>query len=86
MRLIDADALCRIPHVKETNIVIEQTHVTDCTTVVDLSTILNAPTIDAVTVVYCKDCKYRCDNMCPWYNDGITVVQPNDYCSFGEHK
>ena len=47
----------------------------------------NAPTIDAVPVVRCKDCEWRnwetngCDrNPCvePWFE--------NDFCSYGERK
>lgn len=47
----------------------------------------DAPTVDAVEVVRCKDCK--------WFNDfgcAIRIVDDsdkpteNDYCSFGERK
>lgn len=49
-----------------------------------------APTIDAVPVVRCKDCKWwhedddigRCDNP-----DGLdNYANPDDFCSYGERK
>lgn len=74
MRLIDADAL-----IKEFETFIEINKkaggvVTDKDTV---RLINDAPTIDAVEVVRCKDCteRYICTD-----NDD------NDYCSYGEKK
>ena len=48
-----------------------------------------APTVDAVEVVRCKDCKhyhdfethFDCNHIC-----GMDYVQPNDFCSYGERK
>ena len=85
MRLIDADALKR--HEADTYGAIED--------VVYAEDIDNAPTIDAVPVVRCKDCK-RCDGFpCP---DNImpnergfceldaSLVKPDDFCSYGLRK
>lgn len=50
-----------------------------------LAEINAAPTIDAVPVVRCEDCKYHNKAPCPmrlsfnWTND-------NDFCSYGERK
>lgn len=48
----------------------------------------NAPTVDAVEVVRCKDCK--------WYNategencvayDAFWATEPDDYCAWGERR
>lgn len=49
----------------------------------------NAPTVDAVEVVYCKDCKWFDDCECRLEEDvqGIRrMVALKDYCSFGERK
>lgn len=82
MRLIDADKLCR-----ELSTVDERYE-----SEVDwFIRILNAePTIDAVEVVRCKDCKFyepftpsigRC------HEDVVTLVKNStDYCSYGERK
>lgn len=40
----------------------------------------NAPTIDAVQVVRCKECKYR------WENGGDCVSDPDWYCADGVPK
>ena len=78
MRLIDADKLIAKAYImQEPNGFIHS--------VVTERQIAKAPTIDAVPVVRCKDCKYR---------DG-TPGQPNilcyqmhedDFCSYGEWK
>lgn len=51
MRLIDADELA-----KEWTIASPEPYNTDAVEVLD--SIREAPTVDAVPVVYCKDCKY----------------------------
>ena len=58
--------------------------------------IRNAPTVDAVEVVYCKDCKcweHMCDGMgdctnAAFHLDGCPdpTMAFNDYCSRGERK
>lgn len=47
-----------------------------------------APTIDAVEVVRCKDCKRHYDSkfgyvVCLWFNK---TVRADGYCSYGERK
>ena len=48
----------------------------------------NAPTVDAVEVVRCKDCRYcQRDASGLWcFNDFQHDLQPNDFCSYGERK
>lgn len=51
--------------------------------------IKDAPTIDAVEVVRCKDCKYLgikdlVYGYCKYRMTGI--IMPDDYCSYGERK
>ena len=56
--------------------------------------ILQAPTIDAVNVVRCKDCKYASDNkaygcMLNHFNDNdydYHRMYADDFCSRGERK
>ena len=49
--------------------------------------LINAtPTIDAVEVVRCKDCKYYGDeHFCP-LRSLADYTDPNDYCSMGERR
>ena len=48
----------------------------------------NAPTVDAVPVVRCKDCKHLIFSDC--YGEcgaaRIGIVSPYDFCSYGERK
>lgn len=51
----------------------------------------NAPVVDTVSVVRCKDCRYYQDNNggypnadCKWCKD--ETPDANDYCSCGERK
>ena len=84
MRLIDADALdweC-IEHKYGAR----DDAVVDCEITIDI-----APTLDAVPVVRCKDCRYYQDNNggypnadCKWCKD--ETPDANDYCSCGERN
>ena len=54
-----------------------------------LNMIFNAPTVDAVEVVRCKDCKHRASNLCPmetvelypWFG-----TKNEAFCSYGERR
>ena len=51
--------------------------------------VMDAPTVDAVEVVRCKDCKYRKKQVCANPSAGMWVgveLRENDYCSYGERK
>ena len=80
MRLIDADSL-----IKEAN-------ADGAYGYVDAKQIADAPTIDAVPVVRCKDCKFGDWDSEP--NDAMVCMRTkdgfwrsgNDFCSFGERK
>lgn len=84
-RLIDADALVWVlKHSKTYHKVIALDVVLDA--------VRCSPTIDAVEVVRCKDCKdiffddwYKCFSCANLY--GLNEeVKPNDFCSHGERK
>lgn len=70
-----------------------------CFDYVDAEDIDNAPTVDAVPVVRCKDCKhYRnyANGLCyihtepktnaRGYSGEAVCVEPDDFCSYGERK
>ena len=77
-RLIDADAL-----IKEAN-------ADGAYGYVDEKQIADAPTVDAVEVVRCMDCKhcdpenYHCDH--PMGTAAPLKRKPDDFCSYGERK
>lgn len=72
MRLIDADELLTAFPGDE------PTLTTSCVRM----TIRRMPTIDAVPVVRCKDCKWHEDNFCTNFN--VFGFGQDDYCSLGE--
>lgn len=49
----------------------------------------DAPTIDAVPVVRCRDCKYHENTNVTWFKHCCLIgktVRYNDFCSYGERK
>ena len=48
----------------------------------------DAPTVDAVEVVRCKDCVHNQDIFCNHfgYYGYAPIVDDNDFCSYGERK
>lgn len=90
MRLIDADWV--LEHTKPYELSDEDWSVTGGTAIRLIYNAINqAPTIDAVPVVRCRECKqgeiddpdfpdqYYCHAGCGWNNGGF-------YCSYGERK
>ena len=82
MRLIDADAL---------NADFIQNHTANTDVYLTVRKIIdNAPAVDVVEVVRCKDCV----EYIPWLDGKICArigsyfgnTKPNDFCSFGERK
>lgn len=55
-----------------------------CFDYVDADDIDNAPTVDAVPVVRCKDCKHEFGGSC--IICGFQKRKPDDFCSYGERK
>ena len=85
-RLIDADRALEIVHnrgIAHPNAY----HLTNYATLI----LREAPTVDAVEVVRCKDCKYRFKNN-GHSRDGCPIVDAkiwmddDDFCSHGERK
>ena len=95
MRLIDADALQALFNVVSTSLLgdaelCKDTEYMVRAFIMTTEMIQDAPTIDAVPVVRCKDCKYykpdeyefgcECDS-------GLVYVKANDdFCSYGEYQ
>ena len=54
-----------------------------------MAAIADIPTVDAVEVVRCKDCKHLgfkglCDSVCN--RKMVGIVKPDDFCSYGERR
>lgn len=84
MRLIDADQASSIENLDQYSDLAAV--LGDVQTVRDI--LADAPTIDAVPVVRCRECIY-----CSWQGDNLVHcdnferdMMPDDYCSVGERK
>ena len=74
MRLIDADALPKeISWDKIENTAFWET-------------INEQPTIDAVPVIRCRNCKYYCGRSCTAHDMPGDYLTPNDFCSWAQPK
>lgn len=97
MKLIDAEAL--LAHIKDLPTWWEDDGgvygksmkypegMFDCEDVV--SSVENTPTVDAVAVTRCKDCRFnieRSDGSFGCYRQFLDYHGPNDFCSQGEPK
>ena len=91
MRLIDADALKKIlkyyhsaPHVHIAGSGIStglEMGIAGCVSILD-----NAPTVDAVEVVRCKECRSFLEEDGGWCLEMDRSIEINDFCSYGERK
>lgn len=82
-RLIDADALAM--HMADWQLSASSDQYDTIEEAIDAVT--SAPTIDAVPVVRCKDCKWFGEMGCAIeIVDETDMPKENDFCSFGERK
>ena len=93
MRLIDADALCEELGITGTCKDCEHYRGWRCTDTIwsDVcNAIIDAPTVDAVPVVRCRDCKYYVPDGDGDPHGGCTMtysyMSEDGYCSDGERK
>ena len=89
MRLIDADWM--LEHIKPYELSDEDWSVTGGTAIrLIYNAIDQAPTIDAVPIVRCKDCKYfgLNDENVPYCSNpfGLDDSEPNGFCNYGIGK
>ena len=71
MKLINADKLKAVFPARHNNKFV---------LIADVRAAINqAPEVDAVPVVRCKDCEYKCGSACDKFAD--IWVAPNDFCS-----
>ena len=79
MRLIDADELA-----KKWTIASPEPYNTDAVEVLD--SIREAPTVDAVVVTRCKDCRSYNKPKTGWCEVHLDREHPDDFCSYGKRK
>ena len=93
MRLIDADAILKADENSDKAIVLGSGKALEIAYALLKKKVADAPTVDAVPVVRCKDCKHYDMGVClKIYSDGNVHSaawqsrNPDDYCSYGERK
>ena len=79
MRLIDADELA-----KKWTIASPEPYNTDAVEVLD--SIREAPTVDAIVVTRCKDCRSYNKPKTGWCEVHLDREHPDDFCSYGKRK
>ena len=89
MRLVDADWM--LEHIKPYELSDEDWSVTGGTAIRLIHNAIDqAPTIDAVPIVRCKDCEYfrTNDENVPYCSNpfGLNDPEPNGFCSYGREK
>ena len=81
-RLIDANALLKVPNVRRVTEYDEAGYGMTYSAIPDW-TVMEAPTIDAVQVVRCRECYYKnVPSCCPYHYSGFKV-EPDWYCPMG---
>ena len=97
MRLIDVDRLNKPIYAEEDNITgsgMSYDEICGYNDGIDIAwnKIDQAPTIDAVPVVRCRECKHRGTDDCIFHIKGepadeeLLLKLDNDFCSYGERK
>lgn len=93
MRLIDADAILKADENSDKALVLGSGKSLEIAYALLKKKVADAPTVDAVQVVRCKDCKYRIyKHVNDWIGEigGCSIFNhpmPNDaFCSYGERK
>lgn len=95
-RLIDADAILKADENSDKALVLGSGKALEIAYALLKKKVADAPTVDAVPVVRCKDCKWFADNNDgEWYGCQMFQVvritpedapKPDDFCSYGERK
>lgn len=87
MRLIDANALdLKLQDERERLISLNMLGAEDILVHCAMKHVWEAPIIDAVSVVRCKDCKWRDEEEKHHCIDINRVFDQMDFCSFGERE
>ena len=90
MRLIDADALMDVIRQHEYRLATKQGSIDYGMFTLGIQQAVDEqPTVDAVPVVRCKDCKWlydEIDDYCCRSHRGLVRICENSFCSYGERK
>ena len=85
-RLIDADALLKADENSDKALVLGSGKSLEIAYALLKKKVEDAPTVDAVVVTRCKDCRSYNKPKTGWCEVHLDREHPDDYCSYGKRK
>lgn len=86
MRLVDADAILKADENSDKVLVLGSGKSLEITYALLKKKVEDAPTVDAVIVTRCKDCRSYNKPKTGWCEAHLDCEHPDDFCSYGERK
>lgn len=86
MRLIDADTILKADENSDKALVLGSGKSLEIAYALLKKKVEDAPTVDAVVVTRCKDCRSYNKPKTGWCEVHLDREHPDDFCSYGERK
>lgn len=86
MRLIDADAILKADENSDKALVLGSGKALEIAYALLKKKVADAPTVDAVVVTRCKDCRSYNKPKTGWCEVHLDREHPDDYCGYGKRK
>lgn len=86
MRLIDADTILKADENSDKALVLGSGKALEIAYALLKKKVADAPTVDAVVVTRCKDCRSYNKPKTGWCEVHLDREHPDDYCSYGKRK
>ena len=86
MRLMDADAILKVDENSDKALVLGSGKSLEIAYALLKKKVEDAPTVDAVVVTRCKDCRSYNKPKTGWCEVHLDRENPDDYCSYGKRK
>lgn len=86
MRLIDADTILKADENSDKALVLGSGKALEIAYALLKKKVADAPTVDAVVVTRCKDCRSYNKPKTGWCEVHLDREHPDDFCSYGERK
>lgn len=86
MRLIDADTILKADENSDKALVLGSGKALEIAYALLKKKVADAPTVDAVIVTRCKDCRSYNKPKTGWCEVHLDREHPDDFCSYGKRK
>lgn len=86
MRLIDADTILKADENSDKALVLGSGKALEIAYALLKKKVADAPTVDAVVVTRCKDCRSYNKPKTGWCEVHLDREHPDDFCSYGKRK